>query len=315
LEYIVAVDGGGTKTAFCITDVKQKEKHYIYTASTNYKSVGIDETEDNLRKGLESLSIKSGVPMEQIDFVVFGLSGCDSKKDYELLTEVIETLGLSCPYHLCNDAKLPLFSAADMPGIVTISGTGSITLGVDLKGEEIRAGGWGYSFSDLGSGHWIGREIMTYLLMYCDGYFPYFPVFSAITAQFGISDFKEFPRYITTNNLSYKETAALAKTVIERAEEGEKLSQAILKRAAFYLARQTYAVYKDLDAMGEKVSIVMSGGILKNSIVQLSFKEYLLKQVGNREDITFTDVKGDPVDGGINLGLKYFEKLKGGERR
>lgn len=309
----MAVDGGGTKTAFCITDVNQKDKHYVYTGSTNYKSVGIDEAQRNLKKGLEKIMAESGINHEQISFLVFGLSGYDSKKDHGILTRIIDDLNLNCPYHLCNDAKIALYSAADVPGIVTISGTGSITLGVNSQGEEIRAGGWGYNFSDLGSGHWIGRQILTYMLMYCDGYFPYFPIFSEIKSSFGIQEFKDFPGYITANDLSFTETAAMAKLVVEKAQEKEKLSLSIIKRAAFYLAQQTHAVYRRLDVNQEQVFIVMAGGVFKNNIVQEPFKKYLLRQMKTDRNIVFADLKGDPVDGGIKLGLQYYRKLKGGE--
>lgn len=310
MSYIIAVDGGGTKTAFCISDLYEQKKSYVYTGSTNYKSVGIDEAKTNLESGLKKLMVETGIKQEEIEFLVFGLSGCDSNKDYDVLKKIIEDLSLNKPYHLCNDAKLVLYSACDLPGIVVIAGTGSIALGVNSKGEEIRAGGWGHRFSDLGSGYWIGQRIIEYTLMYCDGCFPYNTVFSAIKSYFGIKEFKNLPLYVTANDLGNDETAALAKIVIEWAEQNDKLSYSIVRRAAFYLAQQIYAVYKRLGIENEKVDVVMAGGVLKSDLVRELLKDYLLKKIKDTNNVVFKSLKGDPVDGGIKLGLQCYKQLK-----
>ncbi len=44
------------------------------------------------------------------------------------------------------------------PGVLVISGTGSIAFGRNQNGETARAGGWGPNVSDEGSAFWVGRE-------------------------------------------------------------------------------------------------------------------------------------------------------------
>jgi N-acetylglucosamine kinase-like BadF-type ATPase len=48
-------------------------------------------------------------------------------------------------------SELALFAGTDTPGIVVISGTGSIVYGVNNDGKKVRIGGWDYDFNDLGS--------------------------------------------------------------------------------------------------------------------------------------------------------------------
>ena len=60
-----------------------------------------------------------------------------------------------------NDALVALEAGApDQPGVVVISGTGSIAYGRNREGEAARAGGWGYVLGDEGSGYWIGRAAL-----------------------------------------------------------------------------------------------------------------------------------------------------------
>ena len=43
MAYLLSVDGGGTKTEFCISDLAETEKKSFLTGSTNFKSVGVKE--------------------------------------------------------------------------------------------------------------------------------------------------------------------------------------------------------------------------------------------------------------------------------
>jgi len=43
----------------------------------------------------------------------------------------------------------------DAAGVMVIAGTGSMAYGRNASGNTLRAGGWGFSIFDEGSGHWI----------------------------------------------------------------------------------------------------------------------------------------------------------------
>ena len=53
-----------------------------------------------------------------------------------------------------------LAAFAGGPGILVLSGTGSIALARDGRGKPRRAGGWGQLLGDAGSGFWIGRRAL-----------------------------------------------------------------------------------------------------------------------------------------------------------
>lgn len=303
MDYIVAVDGGGTKTILCAANIRQNQKLYAHTGCTNYKSVGIEAARENLFIGLENLLRAAKISLQDICYFVFGLSGNDSQEDCHLLTGILHEFGIKENYCLCNDSKLALYAATTAPGIVTISGTGSVVFGVDAKGAEVRLGGWGYDFSDLGSGYWIGRQALTYLLMYCEGYYPYSPLFTHIKDRCGVDDFAAFPSFLTAPEFSYKETAALAEVVIESAGRGERLPLMLVRKAALLLAKQTYAVYRQLDFTDKTVSVVLAGSVLKNPVVAALFERWLCQQLGPGTKVTLIPLQGEPVDGGIELGL------------
>ncbi|SHK36931.1 N-acetylglucosamine kinase [Paramaledivibacter caminithermalis] len=306
VDYILAVDGGGSKTAFCIADVEKKNKVYFYTGSTSFKSVGIKEAQKNLELGLGKIQRNMDITFDKIKYSVFGLSGIDCDKDYEILARVIMKAGVKENFYLCNDSELALYAASDIPGIIVIAGTGSIVLGINSEGKKIRIGGWSYDFSDLGSGFWIGKEILKYTVLYCDGCYSYHPIFSRILSYYNIDKFKALPVFLTGRKNNYPEIASLARLVIEGGKREESLPLKILDEAAYYLAQYTYSVYKGLSLNNTDINIVMSGGVMKNQVVMERFKIKLTDKIGSQDKISFITVDKEPVDGGIVMAQKIL---------
>ena len=67
--------------------------------------------------------------------------------------------GLARRVHVVSDAQAALLGALGrQPGMLILSGTGSIVVGWDARGRWARAGGLGPFVGDEGSGFWLGRE-------------------------------------------------------------------------------------------------------------------------------------------------------------
>src|SRR5437899_10975120 len=67
--------------------------------------------------------------------------------------------GLAARVHVISDAQAALLGAlGKRPGVLLLSGTGSIVAGRTPRGRWARAGGLGPVLGDEGSGFWLGRE-------------------------------------------------------------------------------------------------------------------------------------------------------------
>ena len=79
-------------------------------------------------------------------------------------------LGFRSNTLIVNDALIALVAGAGAePGVVVVSGTGSIAYGVSHHGVAARAGGWGPTLGDEGSGYWIGRRALAAVMRDADG--------------------------------------------------------------------------------------------------------------------------------------------------
>lgn len=312
MKYLLAVDGGGTKTQFSICGLDGTQLGTFFAGSSNYKSVGTEEVYHSFMDGIGQIEKELSISKEELVCSVWGISGCDSENDYKLLNEQIRRLGFSEEaYYLCNDGLLAYYAQALAPGMVIIAGTGSIILGINEQGEIRRAGGWGYNISDIGSGYWVGAEALKKTLLYCDNCCEYSPLFLEVREYFKAESFEELP-YIITEMTDYFEIAKVAALVTKLSAQGEAVSRKILKKGAKVLAALAKSTYERLGFDGDtRFSIVFSGGALKNEEYQKLLKADLEKQI-SLKNVSFFTQKNAPVCGGIKLAQRIAQKGREG---
>jgi len=307
MKYLLSVDGGGTKTEFCISDSYGNIFGSVITGSSSFKASDLRQSSEQLRKGMEQLKSKYQITSKDIIKGVFGMSGYDSEKDRAVILDQILQLGFTEEQiFLCNDGVLAFYAQTQEPGIVVISGTGSIVIGVDKKGEIIRSGGWGYHFSDIGSGYWIGCEILKRTLLYCDHCCAYDPIFTNVKDYFGAAEMKELPYKVTEIRNAYQ-IADLSYEVVNAADSNNKLALDILKQGAEHLADQANGMYQQLDINDETLQIVFSGGVLSSQIYDKLLKSSIVSKI-DRRPIRFFTQERRPSFGGIKLAGRLLDR-------
>lgn len=256
--YLLAADGGGTKTDLWLADAGGAILCQVRTGPGSHKSVPAEQARAHLARGLEQLRQQTGVAPEDIALSVWGMSGCDTREDFALMAGSLEELGFSPQrFRLYNDAVPAFYACAEAPGLIAIAGTGSIVIGIGRDGSQRRAGGWGYGFSDLGSGQWLGCEALKQALLYCDGCAPYSPLFDAVARQLGTT--LEALPWAASNLLEAREVAALCPAVF--ACPDDPLSRRIQEEGAAYLAETIDASVRRWREPGP-YTIVLAGGVL-----------------------------------------------------
>lgn len=311
MKYLLAVDGGGTKTEFCVSDTAGKIIATVTSGSSSFKSVGQEQSLAQLKKGMAMLKAQHQIEPELILKGVFGMSGCDSRQDQEIIMQQIRQLGFhAAQIHLCNDGVLAFYAQTGEPGIVVIAGTGSIVLGIDQQRLIIRSGGWGYHFSDIGSGYWIGSKILEKTLLYCDHCSSYDPVYERIREHFGAESFDQL-RYKVTEIRNTSEIAGLASGVVQAAEDGNQISMDILTEGSAHLAMLVEGVFHQLGLVGQRLMVVCSGGVLTSPLYKKMLEEAVsarLKDQVNDQPIEFLSQKNRPSLGGIRLAQRLIRQ-------
>lgn len=129
-----------------------------------------------------------------------------------------------------SDAQVALLGAlGERPGVLLLSGTGSIVVGRDTAGRWARAGGFGPLLGDEGSAFWLGREWLR--------------------ATTGGEDFQAARRFMRGPD-AVARIAALAPRVLARARRGDRRARAIVSAGQAELARQALDVSRRLGLRG-----------------------------------------------------------------
>ena len=305
-KYLISIDGGGTSTEASVYNTDDQSIAIFTFEGSNYHNVGLDMFEKTIVSGLNEIYEALEITADDILGMVLGLAGCDTDIDKEKLLPLILKTGVPKEKtFICNDCEFIMYSLANAPGICVVSGTGSIAFAYDNTDKVIRCGGWGNPLSDLGSGYWVGCQILREYLKFTDDQVPHLPIFDEVEASFGMT---RQELIVKCTNISKKEIASVARVVLESAENGDILCRNILEAAAYNLANMCATLFKKLDTENApSVDIVTTGSIFKNQLLKDAFIDHCEKQA-NYKNFNFVAPTNSPSESGIQLAIKMFVK-------
>jgi glucosamine kinase len=149
-----------------------------------------------------------------------------------------------------------------------IAGTGSMAYGRDASGNTLRAGGWGFSVFDEGSGHWIGRSAIAAVMRdYDETGEENSVLMNSVKKSWGLTTREQL--VLAANASPSPDFAALLPAVVSAADSGDALARSILTQAGTELARLAKIVIRRLFPDGDPVPVAMSGGVFSNCALVL----------------------------------------------
>ncbi|MGO2958467.1 MAG: N-acetylglucosamine kinase [Acetobacter sp.] len=236
LPAVLAVDGGGTKTAAIRVGQDGSIQDFRVTGGSNpfdqpaWRDV-LAELVTPMRSGIQASA--------------FGLAGYGENRAMgQHIQTHLQSLCPNAPLSISNDVDMACAGAfAGGAGVLLLSGTGSIAWAQNAEGHSQRVGGWGSVFGDEGSAYWLGRMALEHLCQALDGRRPEATEFAqrlcthmdwpttnpeAMDALLGWHAGQKHPR---------SAVAQCARLVDSMAEEGCQHARFLLTQAATELAR------------------------------------------------------------------------------
>ena len=275
-RYFVGVDGGGTKTALVACTPKGREIASAVCGPLNYNFIGLDAALANLEQGIAML----GLPAKSIVAVGIGDPSIDdvaespAAKDFAARAAAL----LGVPIYIRSDAYITLFAltGGQNPGVLIISGTGSMAIGEDDGHTISVVGGWGRLSGDEGSGYYIGLEGIRAALRAADGVAPQTALTDAALVHFGADKPRDLISAFYCEN--EPDVAGFSRCVAKCAEDGDTVAAAILLDAAAHLARYASVLIEKCKA---DVLGVWGSVLCKNATVRLAFEDGVRKNFPN----------------------------------
>ncbi|RXZ83761.1 ATPase [Paenibacillaceae bacterium] len=136
-DIVIGIDGGGTNTRVMVSDLVGNVLSYTEKgAASIHKDV---HARQNVNEAILEALLLAKRDFHHVRGIAAGIAGYDSESDLAWVEPLTDIDGLSCPKWHINDAVVAHYGALmAKPGIIVISGTGSIILAITEEGQYIR---------------------------------------------------------------------------------------------------------------------------------------------------------------------------------
>lgn len=263
--YVLGIDGGGTKTHAVIADSAGRVIAEGFSGAASPSRVGLEEAVRHIEQAVADACAQAGIEIGDIDSACAAIAGINHPIHYHIMKDALDEALQIAGLELVTDARAALEGALDgMPGVVIIAGTGSIAIGVNEEGEQARAGGFGPTLSDEGSGYYIAQRALTVVVSSFDGRSPTTILAERICSRLGVASPSDLPGVIYNSDSEPVEIAPLAELVDEAAREGDEVARQILTAAGSELGRLASSVIQKLGLNSREFRVACVGSVFRS---------------------------------------------------
>jgi N-acetylglucosamine kinase-like BadF-type ATPase len=303
---VLGIDAGGTKTVCYLADEQRRVLGEGRAGGANLKVEG----ELAVEKVLHSVMDQAlGDGEREVAAICLGMAGADRPDEQALLRDIMRRIGSRARVVVVNDALVALAAGiGDGPGVVIISGTGSIAYGRSAD-RAARAGGWGHVLGDEGSGYWIGCQALRAVARSADGRGPATTLTPRVLNHFAVAKPDELVAEIYDRQLRHHALAQVARLVQQSRDEGDEIATQILEQAAHELVRAARSVVERLTMQEEAVQFLLAGGVFTGVPWLAQELKRRLPAIAPRGQVKRLEL--EPAMGAVHLALA---EAQGGAR-
>jgi N-acetylglucosamine kinase len=297
------VDGGGSKTEAIVIDDTNKAHGRGLAGPSNHLRVGIETATRNIERAVNIALVEAGIAIRNVEYAYCGIAGADHPAHRQ---RVIDSLRIFFPggnFIVDTDARIALTGAIGFgSGAVIIAGTGSVAFGRNAAGEEARAGGWGPTIGDEGSGYAIARDGLSAIVRAHDGRGAATKMTELLCYDYDMCSPEDLPRFVYATTTHADDIARYGKLVIEAARVGDAIAKEILERAGRELALTVAAVARRLRMTDTEFPVAYVGGAWNAGDMLLTPVRTRLQAEAPRA--TLMPPKNTPAEGAAMMAIR-----------
>lgn len=290
INYLLGIDGGGTKTEFLLTDLCEKEIKRTVLGPSNPVNIGIENTKNILKTGISQIC--EGINLEEVSLFA-GLAGGITGNNKVLIGDFLSGFGFGASDNGSDTESALKIALEDDDGVVVIIGTGVVAFAQKNKKRK-RIGGWGYMVDKGGSGYRFGSDALHSAFCYLDGWGGSRIILSLAEEKLN----KPLPEAIPdiyARGASY--VASFASVVFEALKKGDKQAETIICENVREIALM---IRTGLDFSGGKV--VLCGGLCRYKDI---LEPFLAKELNGGTKLAFSDEP--PIKGAVKLAKSIIQ--------
>ena len=299
----IGVDGGASKTAAVVVDEHGTQLGRGLAGGSNHLRVGIEEATRNVERAVNMALVEAGIPIRDIEYAYCGIAGADHPAHHQRVVDALKIFFPRGNFVVDTDARIALTGAVGFgSGVVIIAGTGSVAFGRNAAGQEARAGGWGPTLGDEGSGFWMAREGLSAIVRAHDGRGFQTRMTDLLCYDYDMCSPEELPRFVYATTTHADDIARYGKLVIEAAQLGDGIAREILDNGGSELAECVLAVARKLHITDTEFPVAYVGGAFHAGELLLGPMRLRLQR--DAPGATLQPPKHPPVEGAAMMAMR-----------
>jgi len=296
MKVFSGIEGGASRTRCVIGDETGKLLGVGYGGPSNYLTVSMETVKKSLREALDGALKVCGVS-RSLEGAYVGLAGIGLLHQPLILENTVQKVTGSKKTFINNDGYVAMQGAfAGGPGIILVSGTGSIAMGSNENGKVARVGGWGHILGDEGSGFHLGLEGVRAVTRAHDYLLPSTELTEKALSFFGAERVEELVRVFYLDGVGKERLAAFSEEVLAAASRGDGVAIELVASECKALKQMVRVLRARLSL--DTPRLALFGGVFEGS---QWFTNRFIEELGDEAEVV--EPQFSPVTGAFMLAL------------
>jgi len=262
-QFVLGVDGGGTKTDYLLFDAEGNFIAHLRGAGTNHENMpgGLADLEALLNRVIPPFLGEYGLVPGDIAGAVFGIAGVDVPRQKAAVEGILVRMGF-VNLRVMNDAFIGVKAGSRKGyGITVVNGTGNTIGGIDRAGRWLQVAGAGYISGEEGGAGRIADQALraVYEELLCMG--EPTAMTPPVLKLLGVTDAAGFMEAVYDRYHSHAVTAReVLEILFSCANRGDAVASGVLRRVGAQIACCIAGCERRLD-FGEELDVVLVGSV------------------------------------------------------
>jgi glucosamine kinase len=303
---VVGVDGGGSKTHAIVADEGGSHLGEVVGPGSAVRPGEVERSADVIAHTVKDALASCEMTHVTPKVLCVGVAGAGREPERQALWQALASRELADEVVIHADFSIALDDAfGEGPGVLLVSGTGSVAFGRGPSGQFARCGGWGPVCGDEGSGQWVGRRALSVVTAAADGREPETALVGAILTAAQVNEPRELIAWAA--QATPAQLASLAPVVSSVAEAGDLRANSIISLAVEELVLHVRTLARQL--FGDEraaTPVALTGGMLTKGTTLRKRLEHRLRSAVPGAQLRAGEVS--PARGAVRSALRYVSE-------